>query len=429
MIDKSRKAALDALNEITKNKSYGNLVLKDVFYKLNPQEKRFATRLVYGTVEKMVTIDWVIDNYVQKRTPTTLKNVLRMGTYQIYFMDSVPARAACATSVELAKAVGKGGASGFINGVLRNIARNKDKLEFPDDLSIKYSCPKWIIKMWTEELGKEECERLLSYKDDSGIVVRANRLKGYANKELEQELKNRNINFVKGRIYKGAYRIEASFEDIEQGLFDDGKIAIQDEGSMVVAKVAVEDKPKYVLDACAAPGGKTAAMANIHTDAQYFATDIHPHRVNLMEKMFERLNVDAKTYKFDASENPFELEVDCVLVDAPCSGLGTMFKQPDIKYNKSVEDIINLAKIQLKILSNCSKSVSAGGYIIYSTCTISKKENFDVVQQFLKNNADFEIVKPTDKVLMDAFDGIGVQLFPHVHNTSGFYIAKMKRKT
>lgn len=429
MIDKSRKAALDALNNITKNKSYGNLVLKDTFNKLNAQEKRFATRLVYGTVEKLITIDWVIDNYVQKRTPATLKNVLRLGIYQIYYMDSVPERAACSTSVELTKSIGKGGASGFINGVLRNIARNKDKLEFPDDLSIKYSCPEWIIDMWTKELGKEQCESLLSYKEDFDIVIRANRLKGYANKELEQELNNRNINFTKGKICKDAYRIDAAFEDIEQGLFDDGKIAIQDEGSMIIAKTAVEEKPKYVLDACAAPGGKTAAMANIHTDAQYFATDIHPHRVKLMEKMFERLNVPSKTYRFDVSEKTFEPEVDCVLVDAPCSGLGTMFKQPDIKYNKTYKDVQELAKTQLSILTNCSKSVAAGGYLVYSTCTISKKENYDVVKQFLKNKNDFEIIKPAEKVLIDAFDGIGVQLLPHVHGTSGFYIAKMKRKT
>lgn len=429
MIDKSRKAALDALNDITKNKSYGNLVLKDAFYKLNHQEKRFATRLVYGTVEKMITIDWIIDQYVKKRTPTTLKNVVRMGTYQIYFMDSVPERAACATSVELAKAIGKAGASGFINGVLRNIARNKDKLEFPDDLSIKNSCPKWIIGMWTKELGKENCEKLLSHKGDAGIVIRANMLKEFDNSQLEDELNKRNISFEKGSIYKDAYRINASFEDIEQGLFDEGKIAIQDEGSMIIAKIAVEDKPKYVLDACAAPGGKTAAMANIYPQAQYFATDIHPHRVKLMETMFERLNVDAKTYKFDSADQPFEPEVDCVLVDAPCSGLGTMFKQPDIKYNKSYEDIINLTKTQQKILSNCSKSVSAGGYLIYSTCTISKAENYNIVKKFLEENSDFEIVKPTEKILLDAFDGVGVQLLPHIHNTSGFYIAKMKRKT
>jgi len=312
--------------------------------------------------------------------------------------------------------------------VLRNIARNKDTLEFPDDMSVKYSCPKWMIKMWTDELGKEECERLISYEDDNAIVIRANRLKGFSSNQLEDELNKRNIDFVKGNIYKGAYRIKASFEDIEQGLFDEGKIAIQDEGSMVIANIAVEDKPKYVLDACAAPGGKTAAMADINPNAQYFATDIHPHRVKLMEKMFERLDVDAKTYRFDATEKPFEPSVDCILVDAPCSGLGTMFKQPDIKYNKSYEDIKELAKMQLKILKKCSESVIAGGYLVYSTCTISKTENYNIVEKFLKDNNDFEIIKPTDKVLVDAFDGIGVQLLPHVHATSGFYIAKMKRK-
>ena len=430
MIDKSRKAAFDALNEITKNKSYGNLAVKTAFNNLNPQDKRFAARLVYGTVEKMITIDWVIANYVKKHTPATLKNILRMGAYQIYYMDSVPDRAACSTSVELARAVGKGGASGFINGVLRNIARKKDELKFPkDDLSIEFSCPQWIVDMWVKELGKEHTEDLLKYQDDKGIMIRPNRLKGFDNKKLEAEVNQRNISFKKGKLVEDAYRVYAPFEDIESGLFEEGKIAVQDEGSMLIAKMAVSDKPKSVWDTCAAPGGKTAAMASYYSDGEYYSTDIHKHRVELMEKMFARLNVDAKTYRFDAAEKPFEIEVDCVLVDAPCSGLGTMFKQPDIKYNKTLEDIKMLHKTQLKILKNCAKSVAAGGYLVYSTCTISKAENYDVVTRFLENNKDFEIVKPeNDKVLMEAFDGIGVQLLPTKHNTSGFYIAKMRKK-
>lgn len=429
-MDISRKAALSALNEITKNKSYGNLVLKSVFYHLNPQDKRFATRLVYGTVEKMITIDWIIKNYVQKRTPTTLQNILRLGTYQIYFMDSVPDHAACSSSVDLAKSVGKGGVSGFINGVLRNIARKKDELKFPDDdLSVKYSCPQWIIKMWIKELGEEQTIKLLSYTDDTGMVVRANSLKGFSTNDLEKELNSRNITYTKGQLIDTAYRIDASFEEIQEGLFDDGKIAIQDEGSMLIAKIAVEDNPEYVLDACAAPGGKTATMADIHKDAKYFATDIHAHRVVLMEKMFERLEVEAKTYRFDATEKPFELDVDCVLVDAPCSGLGTMFNQPDIKYNKTYDDIKTLAKTQLAILTNCAKSVIKGGHLVYSTCTIARAENYDVVTKFLDNNKDFEVIAPQkDETLIQAFDGIGIQLLPHVHKTSGFYIAKMRKK-
>ena len=429
MIDKSRKAALDALNEITKNKSYGNLVVKSAFNNLNPQDKRFAARLVYGTVEKMITIDWIIDNYVQKRTPATLKNVLRLGTYQIYFMDSVPVHAACSTSVELAKAVGKGGASGFINGVLRNIARKKDELKFPENnMSVKYSCPEWIVKMWIKELGREQTIELLSHKDDKGIVIRPNRLKDFTSGKLKKELTKRNIGYEKGKIIDYAFRVDASFEEIERGLFDEGKIAIQDEGSMLIAKIAVEDEPKVVFDACAAPGGKTAAMANILPDAEYIATDIHKHRVDIMEKLFERLNVEAKTYRFDAMEEPFQMDFDSVLIDAPCSGLGTMFKQPDIKYNKTYEDMKKLAQTQIKILENCSKSVVKGGYLIYSTCTISKTENYDVVSKFLKDNNDFEVVEPKNEAFTKSFDGIGVQLLPHIHNTSGFYIAKMRKK-
>ncbi|MBN2879381.1 MAG: 16S rRNA (cytosine(967)-C(5))-methyltransferase RsmB [Clostridia bacterium] len=429
MIDKSRKAAYEALNDIMKNKSYGNLAVKTAFNNLNLQEKKFASRLVYGTIEKMITLDWIIGNYVQKKSPAALQNLLRLGAYQIYYMDSVPVHAACSTSVDLAKAIGKGGASGFINGVLRNIARGKNTLEFPErDLSVKFSCPEWIINMWIDELGEQQTIKLLSYQDDSGIVIRANRLKGYTDDMLEDELKRRGIQFQKGNIVPHAYRVQAGFEELNEELFADGKIAVQDEGSMLIAQIAVDSKPRYVLDACAAPGGKTAAMADIYNDAEYFATDIHQHRVDIMEKLFERLNVTARVYRFDAAEKPFEPKVDCVLVDAPCSGLGTMFKQPDIKYNKSTEDIAKLAEVQIKILENCAESVIPGGYLIYSTCTISRAENHDVVDKFLKNTKDFEIVVPEEyEKFKDSYDGYGIQLLPHVHGTSGFYIAKMRK--
>ena len=429
MRDKARKAALEALNEITKNKSYGNLAVKTAFNHLETQEKKFAARLVYGTVEKMITIDWIIDNYVNKSTKATLKNILRLGTYQIYYMDSVPSHAACSSAVELAKSAGKGGASGLVNGVLRNIARGKDGLKLPDDnLSVKYSCPNWIVDMWISELGKEEAIKLLEYIDEPGIVIRANSLKEFSADMLERELKKRGIDYQRGNIIKDAFRVEGSFEEIDEGLFEEGKIAIQDEGSMLIAQIAVQSKPKYVLDACAAPGGKTAAMAHIYRDAEYIATDIHQHRIDIMDSMFRRLGVKAKTYRFDAQEKPFEIKVDCVLVDAPCSGLGTMFKQPDIKYNKTYEDIRSLAETQFKILMNCADSVSTGGFLIYSTCTISKAENRDVVERFLKEKKNFEIVEVEyDKVLSDAFDGIGIQLMPNIHKTSGFYIAKMRK--
>lgn len=437
MVDKTRKAALEIINNITKSETYGNLALKTGFQGLNTQEKRFATRLVYGTIEKMITIDWVISNYVKKRTPTTLKNIIRMGVYQIYYMDSVPDRATCSVSVDLAKAIGKGGTSGFVNGVLRNIARGKSELNFPakdkdllNHLSIRYSCPKWIIEMWIKELGLLKAEQLIAYQDDYSITIRANSLKGYSNKKLEQELKLRNIEFSKSSIIDDAYKINAPFEQIKTGLFDEGLIAIQDEGSMYIGKLAVANNPDCVLDACAAPGGKTAVMAHYSSKSKFYATDIHKHRVELMEKQFERLGVNAKTYRFDATQKPFEMKMDCVLVDAPCSGLGTMFKQPDIKYNKTASQLNQLQDLQLRILKNSSKSVNAGGYLIYSTCTIAKKENYDVVKKFLENNTDFEVMQPedTNKLIHDSFDGLGIQLLPNVHGCAGFYVSKMRKK-
>lgn len=437
MIDKSRKNALTVLNEIIKTDAYSNLALKSAFYGLNPQEKRFATRLVYGTLEKLITIDWIIDNYVNKRTALTLKNILRMGTYQIYYMDSVPDRASCATSVELAKSIGKGGASGFINGVLRNISRNKDKLQFPDikkdkilSLSVNYSFPQWLVKMWISELGEDTAIALLSHTETNDIIIRPNSAKSLTLDELKKELDNRGINYSEGHVVEDALHISASFDEIEKGLFDSGKIAIQDEGSMLIAKTVVGTNSKDVLDACAAPGGKTAAIKHFSKDKSIscYALELHKHRVDIMEKELNRLGIDAKCYRHDSSKDTFTPKVDCVLVDAPCSGLGTIFKQPDIRAKKTSEDITSLSHLQYEILENCSKSVNDNGYLIYSTCTISQRENKDIVKKFIENNPQFSIVPPSydNEELNKCFDGYGIQLLPSVHGTAGFYISKMK---
>lgn len=436
MKDIARKSALNAVNEIIKAGAYGNLAIKTQFNNLSEMDRRFATRLTYGTIEKLITLDWILGHYLKKTTPITVKNILRMGTYQIYYMDSVPHQAACSTSVDLAKAIGKKGASGFINAVLRNVARGKDQLSMPSNdndpvlaMSVQYSCPKWLVALWIDEMGIEATDKLLRYQPAYNITIRPNACREYTAEQLEAWLSTQSVAYIRGNLADASFKIQSSYNIIDTPLFQSGQIAVQDEGSMVIAMQTLLSNPKTVLDVCAAPGGKTAAMAHFNSTAQYYATELHKHRVELMEKQFDRLGVIAKTYRFDATKKAFDINVDVILADVPCSGLGTIHKQPDIKYAKDLQQIKDLTKIQREILNQCAEAVNAEGVLIYSTCTISKRENYDIVQDFLNTHPEFEVIPPEDPILLEAFDGLGVQLLPYIHDTAGFYFARMRKIT
>jgi len=435
MIDSARLFAFTAFDDVVRKKAYSNLAIKKAMESLEGRDKAFASALFYGTLEKLLTLDFILEKYLKTRPKPIIKNILRMGVYQLYFMDRVPDHAAVKASSDIAKKLGKQGAAGFINAVLRNAARDKASFTIPDDLSelknlsVKYSFPEWIIKMWIAQLGKKEAHKLISYQKDNLFAIYPNSLNGMTGEKLEKVLKTKKIPYEKGSLLDDVYKVGGGVFDTD--LFSNGKIAVQGEASHLAAKVAVEKAPKTVLDLCAAPGGKMAAMAHFDPDAQYIACDISQKRVNLTQKQFERLNVKAQTLCLDATKETDTLkEYDAVLADMPCSALGTVFTHPEVRYNKSEKDINAICKIQRAILENAAEYVKQGGRLIYATCTVNKRENYDIVHDFLGRNKQFKPVFPkTFYGIIDdkRFDGCGVQLLPNKDGTAGFYIACLEK--
>ncbi len=433
--DIARVESFLAFDEVIRKKAYSNLAIKQAMEKLEGRDKAFAGALFYGCLEKLITLDYILQKYLSANPKPIIKNILRFGVYQIYFMDRVPDHAALQTASDIAKKLGKKGAVGFINGVLRNAARDKESFEIADDmdeikyLSVKYSFPEWLINMWIEQIGYEGALNLISYEKENTFTVYPNSLKGMDEAKLEEILKNNNIGTIKSDLLGDVYKV--SGEVFDTALFGSGKIAIQGEASHLAAKAAVEMKPQTVLDLCAAPGGKTAAMAHFNPNAEYTSCDINENRVGIMVKQFKRLGVNSQTQCVDAAKSMGDLgEYDAVLVDAPCSALGTVFNHPEVRYNKTQKDIEQIIKTQKAILQNAATHVKAGGRLTYATCTINQDENYGVVKDFLSRNSEFKAVFPKtfyDIINDNRFDGCGTMLLPNIDGTTGFYIACLER--
>ncbi len=419
-----REAALLALYEIEYGGAYSNMVVKDVLPKLeDSRDKGLVTQLVYGVVRRKLTLDYIISRYSKVKIKKLSKYVLlilRMGVYQLYFTDKIPESAAVNESVKLAKKY-CGKSAGFVNGILHSVIRGKDTLEYPKDkienLSIKYSFPEEMVELFWDT---GFCEELLeALNGEPETTIRVNTLK---KEELETECEVSPL-YSSARILKGT--------DIANNPdYLKGRIIPQDIGAMM-AGLALSPKPGEVcIDMCAAPGGKTTHLGELmENNGKIYAFDIHPHKIAIINKNAERMGIsiiDAKVG--DASKLNTELvsKADKVLADVPCSGLGIIRRKPDIKWNK--DDIEALPEIQYKILENASKYLKPGGELVYSTCTILKRENEDVVMRFLEENQEFELIKMELPEKLARENKGYITLYPNIDGTDGFFICKMKRK-
>ncbi|MGI5878377.1 MAG: 16S rRNA (cytosine(967)-C(5))-methyltransferase RsmB [Christensenellales bacterium] len=437
MVDAARRAALLALNDVTERQAYAHLTAKKHFSALEGQDRRFAHELLMGTLERMVTLDWVLDQYIRsRRVHRVVRNGLRLGVYQILYLDRVPDAAACATTVELMRSVGKDALSGFVNGVLRSVAREARALPWPDRaadpvayLSVRYSVPRWLAALWRDEMGEEEAEALLACPARSGLVLRVNPfVKG--SETVERELTEKGYAYRPGALAPGALTVQAG-ELLRDELFHDGRVTVQGEASQWLAQVAAHDRPESIWDACAAPGGKTAALAAaLGGKAHILATDVHPHRMSLVNRTLERLEVPGVTVSLhDATKSLDEdRDFDLVLVDAPCSGLGTYKNHPDILMRMDPGKIAALAALQRRILDNTARYVRPGGILLYSTCTLTRAEDEEQVAGFLSRHPQFapEGIAGLPG-LGGRFDGGIVRLTPHRDGTEGFFVARLRR--
>ncbi|MEG1930528.1 MAG: 16S rRNA (cytosine(967)-C(5))-methyltransferase RsmB [Anaerovorax sp.] len=425
-MDANRRTAYYTLMDVETKKAYSNLALNHHIICGKPENIGFVRELVYGVLENKFYLDYIISKLV-KSPNVKIKNsdltILRMGIYQIGFMDSVPEYAAVNESVVLAKKYCRG-RDGFVNGVLRSYLRLKEKIELPnkeDDLvyylSVKYSYEPWIIELWLEEYAPSFVEELLMAGNETpDFIIRVNELKT-TKEELIGKLAIQGYECKKGVLCEEALHVKGS-ELLSGSLYKSGLFSVQDESSMMAVNMLDPKPNEVVMDVCAAPGGKTLFIAEkMNNKGLVIAWDIYRRKLAIVDKEAERLDieiVDTKTWDATKTDSTMVEKADRVLVDAPCSGLGVIRRKPEIKYKKQTREIFDLPRKQLDILCASAKYVKPGGTLVYSTCTISSYENQRIIGDFLRKNSDFE----KEEV---------IQLLPHINKTDGFFICKMKR--
>jgi len=432
----AREVALKILYRTEKEGSFPNLLLSNDLKSLqNPVDRALASNFVYGVLKNKLALDYIISKFskirLNKLSPWVL-NILRIGVFQLLYMDKIPIYAACNESVTLAKRYANKGAVGFVNGVLRAVARDGENIEFPDKtknlteyLSVFYSHPQWIVEKLLNQYGAEVCEEILKANNSvPNLFVRANLLKTTA-AELQEVLNADGIVTELDNETPCCLRVLSNFGDVVKAeAFTDGVFTVQDRSSTLAGQALEPHSGDVVLDMCAAPGGKTTHLAELMKNTgEIIACDIHEHKLKLINDAGRRLDIDIiETKLLDGTElhEEFIEKFDKILIDAPCSGIGVLHKKPDIRYaaprnSSAQEDIAELVECQAKILDNAAKYLKPGGVMVYSTCTILKEENSEQIERFLARNGDFEKLYET-------------QIFAHATGGSGFYICKLRRR-
>ncbi len=405
---------------------------------LSGAEAALATRMVYGVLQNRALLDFYLGAYCTQKVghlQPPLADILRLGAYQILFLDKVPDRAAVNESVELAKRNKRGQAAGLVNAVLRKVSLNKDTLppiprrDEAQYLSVRYSHPKWLVKRLLTLLGREEAEAFLAA--DNGIVpltVQVNTLKTTA-EDLAAELTAAGVTAAPHPWVPDCLELSGSGDLTALEAFQTGKFFVQDPAAKLVSLISAPKKGQRVIDVCAAPGGKSFGAAIAMEDrGEVLACDLHENKLSRIEAGAARLGLKS-IWDFAADGTVFRPEwaesADVVLVDAPCSGLGIIRKKPDIRY-KSPDDLFTLTVAQSTILENAARYVKPGGTLIYSTCTILPEENGQVVDGFLSGHPEFSRETFTLPAPMGEQPG-ELTLWPHRHGTDGFYICRLRR--
>lgn len=422
---------MDTLMEIMEHGQYSHLVLRNVLDKyayLEKQERSFLTRLVEGTIERAVELDYILNIYSKvkvKKMKPLIRNLLRMSVYQLRYMDSVPDSAVCNEAVKLAKKRGFHQLSGFVNGILRSIVREPEKINYPDKnknpgayLSIHFSMPEWIVEQWLTQYGTERTEELLeAFSKEQKLIVRTN-LNHTTPEKLMEALHAQGIEARQNEAIP--YALELTEYDRLGNIpeFDAGDFYVQDISSMMVAETASVKPGDYIIDVCAAPGGKSTHLAELlqgtgHVDSR----DLTDYKVGLIQENIERhqlKNMEARVWDATVFDEESREKADVLICDLPCSGLGVLGKKTDIRYKMTPEKQAELVSLQRRILDTVHEYVKPGGTLVYSTCTIHSEENEKNVEWFLKKYPRFSLESMK-------------QMFPGELGQDGFFIARMKR--
>ena len=431
-VETARNLALAVLEDVFVNQAYSNIVLNKHLKgsHLSAADKGLVTEIVYGTVARKLTLEWYLSHFIQDRDKLDnwLYILLLMSAYQLRYLDKIPNHAVVNEAVELAKARKKGSEK-LVNAVLRRILREG----WPDVDSIKrknkrdsisYSLPVWLVSKLKEEYGEERAQAIFE-----SLLVRNKASIRVTDLSRKEEIKAVLEATDSPLAATGLVKEQGHFAGHD--LFAEGVITIQDESSQLVAPTLDLQGHEQVLDACAAPGGKTAHMASYLTSGKVTALDLYDHKLDLIQENAERLGVAdrVQTQKLDARKvHEFfgRDSFDKILVDAPCSGIGLLRRKPDIKYNKETADFTSLQEIQLEILGSVCQTLRKGGIITYSTCTIVSEENFQVVEAFLESHPEFEQVKLEHECKDILKDGC-ILITPELYGSDGFFISQFRK--
>lgn len=441
----SREVAFDVLKKVLADDAYSNLALDNSVKEnnLNKLDSAFCTALVYGVLERLLTLDYIIRKLSSvpfRKIELSTLLILRMGIYQILYMDKVPDSAAVNECVNLAKKKKLFKSSGFINGLLRSFIRTENKLILPSEsdkikyLSVKYSCPEYLVKLWLESYSEDVTVSILeSLSGRPPLTIHVNTLLTDS-ATLAANLREEGVEAEESSLCRDMMTISNSGAVDNLKAYTLGEFFVQDTASALCAHLSGAKSGNIVYDVCSAPGGKSFAMAiNMENKGLIRAFDLHPHKIHLIENGAKRLSISIinASVRDAAEDKELTQQADVVLCDVPCSGFGILRRKPEIRYKKA-DNYENLPDIQLKILENSAKLVKAGGTLLYSTCTLNPAENAQIVEEFLKVNKDFSpktIDLPKDIVRKISEPSNMLTLFPEREGSDGFFIALLERRS
>lgn len=427
----TRDIALSILMDVDNNKTFSNIATTKALRQnqfSDKVERAFLTRLAEGTIEYQIRLDYVLDSFSKtkmKKCKPLIRNVLRMGAYQILFMDTVPDSAACNECVKLVKKHGFASLSGFVNGVLRNVSRNKNNIKYPDYetekidyLSIYYSTPRWLVEKIISDYPKEGEQIIKASYIDRKTTIRVNENKILV-EAFAKQLLDKGINVAKGNYSKKALCID-NYDFVRRiPGYREGYFTVQDESSMCAIEAAGIKEGYRIIDVCAAPGGKTTAAAEmLNGTGSIISMDLSSDKLSLIEENVNRLGFDNITVaEHDAREliEDYIEQMDLVIADVPCSGLGIIGRKNDIKYRLTEKQLKELVELQRQILSTAHRYVKKGGTLLFSTCTINKEENYENVKWFLANHPEFKM--ESQRLFLQGVD-----------KCDGFYYAVIKHQ-
>ena len=463
-----REIVLAVLLEITENGQFSHIILRDVLAKyqyLEKRERAFITRVTEGTLEHMIEIDYILDQFSKtkvKKMKPVIRAILRSAVYQLKYMDSVPDRAVCNEAVKLAVRKGFSGLKGYVNGVLRSVASGLDSVEYPkekmEELSVRYSCPKWILDLWGGTYDTEVIEKMLNdFQKEKPVTIRCCLNRGTP-EELKERLEAEGVTVAPHPYLPYAFQISGYDHLSELAAFQEGLFTVQDISSMLVAEIASPKAGAQVIDVCAAPGGKALHVAEkllladkkrLHedmdgnadgnaggrADGHVEARDLTEAKVELIRENIERTgltNISAVCRDASVPDPESAGSADLVIADLLCSGLGVIGKKPDLKYKASPDGTDSLVGLQRKILACAQAYVKPGGILVYSTCTVNPAENMDNVHWFLEQYPEFSLDDIHERLCPELRDSViengCIQLLPGVHKSDGFFIARLARK-